>query len=125
MWRLGLGVGNRVLECFVLFLCCDCVVNSSSSPPGVPEQEPRLHQAPCRAICLAFGRATFTYQGIGGGLCLPNLEPGGWEGLPRQTPRKRSPSKTPPPAKFEITPPPSPVTLAVMAAAPNPRPPTT
>ena len=30
-----LGVGNRVLECFVLFLCCDCIVNSSVT--GVPE----------------------------------------------------------------------------------------
>ena len=28
---LGLGVGDRVLECFVLLLCCACVVNSSSS----------------------------------------------------------------------------------------------
>ena len=108
-----------------------CPWGADRSPDvSSPEQDPAPPPRKRRAVQFIPSAAPqpsplFFDQRIGGGLCLPNLEPGGKDGLPPQTPRKRTPPKTPPPANFDLTPPASPVrTITAMAAAPLPRPPT-
>ena len=100
-------------------------VSSPEQEPAPPPRKRRAVQvAPSAYVESSKPPSPLFDQRIGGGLCLPNLEPGGPGGLPTPPPRRARVQVSPPEQTLDITPVSSPQRSDISAphATPVPRP---